>query len=205
MHDFRLKDFELKEEAPVPPMNKRSVKPSRPVYPSPAALVTSVSAAGRPNIITLGEVFNISIFSPVIVGIAIGKPRYSHELISATREFVVNLPTSAMARAVDQCGTVSGRKVDKFAEFGLTPVPAEKVRPPLIAECPVSIECVVIRIQEVGDHDLFLGEAVAQHVAEEALDENGRVLVDKLDPLCFMHWEYWSCARKVGHVGFSRR
>lgn len=185
-------------------MLKRSMKPSRPVYPSPAGLITSISPEGKPNIITLGEVFNISIFDPVIIGIAIGKPRYSHALISATREFVVNLPTSSMAKVIDQCGTVSGRTVDKFSQFGLTAAPAEKVRPPLIAECPVNIECRVLSIQEVGDHDLFLGEAVAQHVAEDVLDASGRIRVERLDPLCFVHWEYWSFGTKVGQLGFSR-
>ena len=186
-------------------MNKRSIKPFRPVHPSPAALITSISEDGRPNIITLGEVFNVSIRSPVIVGIAIAKPRYSHELITATREYVVNLPTAAMVEAVDLCGTISGRDVDKFAEFGLTPVPAEKVRPPLIAECPVSIECRVIGIQEIGDHDLFLGEAVAEHVAEDALDDDGRIVVGKLDALCYLHGEYWSCGAKLGHHGYTRK
>jgi len=186
-------------------MKKRSTKPFRPVHPSPAALVTSISEDGRPNIITLGEVFNISIASPVILGIAIAKPRYSHELISASREYVVNLPTAAMVETVDRCGTVSGRDVDKFAAFGLTAVPAEKVRPPLIAQCPISIECKVIAIHEVGDHDLFLGEAVAQHVAEDALDENGRVAVDKLDALCYLHGEYWSCGTKLGYHGFTAK
>jgi len=186
-------------------MRKRLVKPFRPVYPSPAALVTSVSEEGHPNIITLGEVFNVSISQPVILGIAIAKPRYSHELISATREYVVNLPTAGLVEAVDRCGSVSGREVDKFAAFGLTAVRAEKVGPPLIAECPVNIECRVLGIQEIGDHDLFLGEAVAEHVAEEALDEEGQILVDKLAPLCYLHSEYWSCGKRLGRHGFSRR
>jgi len=186
-------------------MRKRLVKPFRPVYPSPAALVTSVSEEGRPNIITLGEVFNVSVSQPVILGIAIAKPRYSHELISATREYVVNLPTAGLVEAVDRCGSVSGREVDKFAAFGLTAVRAEKVAPPLIAECPVNIECRVLGIQEIGDHDLFLGEAVAEHVAEEALDEQGQILVDKLAPLCYLHSEYWSCGKRLGRHGFSRR
>ncbi|MHC4404791.1 MAG: flavin reductase family protein [Planctomycetota bacterium] len=186
-------------------MRKRSVKPFRPVHPSPAALVTSVAEDGRPNVLTLGEVFNVSIREPVILGIAIAKPRYSHELISATGEYVVNLPTSSMAETVDRCGSVSGRAVDKFARFGLTPLPAEKVKPPLIAECPISVECRVIGIQEVGDHDLFLGEALAEHVAEEAIDDKGQILVDKLDPLCYLHSEYWSCGRRLGRHGFSRK
>jgi len=184
-------------------MKKQRIKPFRPIYPSPAGLVTSITGDGRPNIITLGEIFNISIASPVIVGIAIRKGRYSHELISATREYVVNLPTAGMAKIVDLCGSVSGRRVDKFAKFGLTPVEADEVSPPLIAECPVNIECRVIGIQEIGDHDLFLGKAVAVHIAEEALDEHGRVIVDRLDPLCYVHSAYWSLGARIGPHGFA--
>ena len=186
-------------------MNKRIIQPLRPVHPSPAALITSVSDYGRTNILTLGEVFNISIRNPVIVGIAIAKPRYSHELISATREYVINLPTAAMVEKVDRCGNTSGREIDKFAAFGLTPVPAQKVRPPLIAECPINLECRVIGIQEIGDHDLFLGEVLVEHVAEEALDEKDRILVGMLDPLCYLHGEYWSCDEKLGKHGFTVR
>ncbi len=186
-------------------MTKKLIKPFRPVYPSPAGLVTSIHKNGQPNIITLGEIFNISVTSPVILGIAIRKERYSHSLISATREYVVNCPTSSMAEVVDRVGSVSGRTVDKFTTFNLTPVPAEKVQPPLIAECPMNIECRVIGIQEIGDHDLFLGEVVAVHITEAALDDYGQIIVDKLDPLCYLHSEYWSLGAKLGRHGFSRR
>ncbi len=186
-------------------MAKQSVKPFRPVYPSPAGLITSVDANGRPNVITLGEVFNISIVDPVIVGIAIAKPRYSHELISACGESVVNLPTAAMVEVVDRCGTVSGRDVDKFAEFNITATPATHVAAPLIAECPINLEGRLLSVQEVGDHDLFLGEVVAEHIIEEALDTDGQVMVDKLDPLCYMHGRYWSAARELGFHGYTSR
>lgn len=186
-------------------MTKKRIKPFRPVYPSPAGLVTSVSKDGKPNIITLGEIFNISIASPVILGIAIHKQRYSHSLISATREYVVNCPSSSMVEIVDRVGGVSGRTVDKFRAFNLTPVSADKVQPPLIAECPMNIECRVIGIQEIGDHDLFLGEVVAVHIIEEALDDQGQVIVEKLDPLCYLHSEYWSLGTNLGRHGFSHR
>ncbi len=186
-------------------MKKISIKPARPVYPSPAALITCVEAQGRPNIITLGEVFNISIASPVIVGIATRSATYSHGLITETGEFVVNQPTAAIARQVDQCGSVSGRDVaDKFAEFGLTPVPASVVKPPLIAECPVNVECKVIGIQTIGDHDLFLGEVVAVHVDEDKLDADGNVLPARLDPLAYIAGEYWTLGKRVASHGFSR-
>ena len=185
-------------------MSKVSIPPKRPIYPSPAALITSIDSEGKPNIITLAEVFNLSIAQPVIVGIAIAKPRYSHQLIRESGEFVVNLPTADMVRTVDRCGTVSGRDVNKFEEFELTPIPAEQVRPPLIAECPVNIECRVLEIEEIGDHDLFKGEVLAQHVDEACLDAHGRIRIATLNPLNFILGEYWSIGKRLGHHGYTR-
>lgn len=185
---------------------KREIKAYRPVYPSPAALITSVDADGRPNIITLGEVFNISIREPVILGIAIRPATYSHGLISATRQYVVNLPTTALLEKVDGCGRVSGRRCpDKFREFGLTPIPSTKVRPPCIEECPVNIECEVLDRITVGDHDLFLGQVVAMHVDADKLDEKGEVVKAALDPLIYLTGEYWSIGKRIGELGLSAR
>jgi flavin reductase (DIM6/NTAB) family NADH-FMN oxidoreductase RutF len=178
-------------------MPKVQIRPNRPVYPTPAALITCADEAGAPNILTLGETFNISISRPVILGIAIRKSRYSHTLISRTREFVVNLPTAAIADHVWYCGRTSGRNVDKFEETGLTPIPASVVRAPLIAECPVNVECRVTGIQEIGDHDLFLGEAVAQHVDESLLDQAGKIQVEKLNGFAFVLDEFWTFGHQL--------
>ncbi|MGQ9731977.1 MAG: flavin reductase family protein [Candidatus Zipacnadales bacterium] len=155
----------------------------RPVFPSPAALITSVDAHGKANIITLGETFNLSIRHPVIVGIAIAPERYSHTLITQQREFVVNLPPASLLPQVLQVGSMSGRDHDKFAEIGLTPLPATHVRPPLIAECPVNIECRLVSVQTIGDHDLFAGEVLAHHVDPEVLDSEGKFDPAKLSAI----------------------
>jgi flavin reductase (DIM6/NTAB) family NADH-FMN oxidoreductase RutF len=178
-------------------MTKVRVRPNRPVYPTPAALITCADENGRPNIITLGETFNISIAHPVILGIAIRKSRYSHELISRTGEYVVNLPTQAIAEQVWHCGRTSGRDVDKFALTGLTPVPAAVVKAPLIAECPINVECRVTGIQVIGDHDLFLGEAVAQHVNDECLDADGKIEVARLGAFAFVLGEFWALGTRI--------
>jgi flavin reductase (DIM6/NTAB) family NADH-FMN oxidoreductase RutF len=156
----------------------------RPVYPTPAALVTCLDMDGSPNIITLGEVYMLAL-TPLTIGISIRPSRYSHELLSRIPEYVVNLPTLEMAEAVDLCGTLSGRDIDKFAVTGLTPEPAIIVRPPLIKECPVNIECRVKQILPMGSHDVFVGLAVATHVEDWALDERG-LLVDR--PLSNEHF-----------------
>jgi len=186
-------------------MSKIQISPQRPVYPSPAALITSAAADGTPNIVTLGECFNLSIRRPVIVGIAIRTATYSYGLIRERGEFVVNLPTAALVARVDAVGMVSGRTCDKFEAFGLTPVPAQQVAPPLIAECPVNIECRVLGEQQVGDHQLFLGEALVQHVDEDRLGADGRPDPDKLDTVIFAENAYFALGRPLGRLGMSRR
>lgn len=187
-------------------MQKKQIKAYRPVYPSPAALITSCDETGNPNIITLGEVFNISIVNPVIAGIAIRPATYSHGLISRSLEFVINLPTAGMMRQVDACGMVSGREcLDKFTAFGLTPLPGAVVKPPLIAECPVNIECRVISRVTVGDHDLFLGEVVIVHADDDKIDGGGKIIPDKLDMLVYVTGQYWSAGESLGRLGFTRK
>ena len=179
-------------------------KPFRAIYPTPVALVTSVSPEGRPNIITLAEVGMPCIADPLVIGLAINPGRYSHGLIRETGEFVVNLPPVGLLREVDYCGTVSGRDVDKFRETGLTPEPATHVRPPLIKECPVNIECRLMRVTPLGYHDFFMGEGLAVHVDEAVLDDRGRLDFSKARPLVYNGGEYWSCGERLGRHGFTR-
>ncbi|MDH7569121.1 MAG: flavin reductase family protein, partial [Armatimonadota bacterium] len=141
----------------------------------------------------------------VVVGIAVAPARYSHQLIREAGEFVLNLPTAALAEKVDRCGTTSGRTVNKFDAFGLTPLPALRVRPPLVAECPLNLECRVIGQHSIGDHDLFLGEVLVQHVDAQCMDAEGRVDVRALDPLCYVRGEYYRLGEYLGRHGFTRR
>lgn len=179
-------------------MPKIQHHPNRPIYPTPVGMITACDAEGKPNIITLGEVFNLSIRDPVWVGIAIRKATYSHGLISQQQEFVVNLPTAALIDQALQCGSVSGRDgVDKFAEYGLTPAPAVHVRPPLIEECPINIECRLVQVVEVGDHDLFIGEVLVEHVNEELIDDNDQLRVELLDPIVMMRWGFCRVGERI--------
>jgi len=179
----------------------------RPVYPTPAALIASVAPGAAPNLITLAETFNISIGldGPPTVGLAIVPTRHSYGLIERSGEFTVNFPTADMVEAVDRCGTVSGRTVGKFAYAGLTPLPSSRVRPPIVAECPVNLECTVIDISKTGDHDLVRGLVVAEHVDEDLLDASGGIAVERLNPLAYVLGQYWSLGRMLGRHGFTRK
>jgi flavin reductase (DIM6/NTAB) family NADH-FMN oxidoreductase RutF len=183
----------------------RIATPSRPVYPTPAGLIVSADKNGKPNIMTAGEIFNIGLREPCIIGIAIRKATYTHGLIMENKQFTVNLPTAAIVDKVDLVGTISGRDgVDKFAEYGLTAMKSAEVVPPIIAECPVNLECKMLSVSVVGDHDLFLGEVVAMHIDADKVGEKQEALIEKVDGFLMAEMGYFRVGEKLGNLGFTR-
>lgn len=186
-------------------MSKVNVKPTTTMFPLPVMLITCIDGSEKSNIITLAWVGIVN-SEPPLVSISIRPDRYSHGLVKASQEFVVNVPPEEMAREVDFCGGVSGRDVDKFSELGLTPVPAKEVSTPLIEECPVNLECKLRKTIPLGSHDLFLGEIVAVHIDDSVLGENGRIDIAKALPIAYCPGanEYWSMGKKVGWYGYTK-
>jgi len=134
--------------------------------PSRIVLAVSVDESDNPNIIVLGWKMQTS-FDPPMVAISVGKTRYSHGSLLGSSEFVLAIPGGNLAEEVLYCGTHSGRDVDKFKETNLTPIPASKVKPPLIKECIANIECKVVGNLDTGDHTIFAGEVQASWISEE--------------------------------------
>ena len=174
------------------------------LFPCPVVLVTCVDSYKKPNIITLAWAGTVC-SDPPTLGLGIRPHRYSYSLIEDSGEFVVNIPTKDVLREADFCGMVSGKDVDKFSETLLTAEPAEKVKPPLIRECPVNIECVVRKKIPLGVHHLFLGEIVRVHVDQDILNENGGIDFTKVAPFVYNQGEYWSLHEKIGVHGFSKQ
>jgi|Deesub1362B_J571_1020462.scaffolds.fasta_scaffold00217_4 flavin reductase (DIM6/NTAB) family NADH-FMN oxidoreductase RutF len=131
---------------------------------SPLLLVTS-RARGRDNVMTVAWSVPLSHVKPWI-GVVISKDCFSHELISESHEFAINIPDFRLLKKVKLCGGVSGRYVDKFASFKLTREKGKEISSPLIKECFANIELRVIGSTDYGDHTLFVGEAL-RCVAEE--------------------------------------
>ena len=137
------------------------------VRPEWTALVVSWDARNdRPDIITLGWTMHTS-GRPSMAAISIGHPRYSHELITKEGEFVLAYPNARMGDAAMYCGTHSGRDVDKFAHTDLVPLPTKIVKPPLIQDAVVNMECKVVGTLDTGDHTIFVGEIVAAYEEPE--------------------------------------
>jgi flavin reductase (DIM6/NTAB) family NADH-FMN oxidoreductase RutF len=145
----------------------------------PAVLVSCGGAQGfQPNLITIAWIGNVC-SDPPMLSISIRPERFSHGIIGATREFVVNVPSLRQALVVDWCGVVSGRDVEKFGGAGLTPALALKVGAPIVQECPVNIECRVRQTMALGSHTLFLAEVVAVQVSAALLDNKGRLCLER--------------------------
>lgn len=196
-------NVEARDEAKDSRKVKRSWKPGTMLAPVPAVLVSCGGTKEyRPNIITLGWAGTIC-SEPPMVSISIRPQRYSHEIISHTREFVLNVTTAELARATDWCGVKSGRDVDKFAETRLTPMPSECVAAPGILESPVNMECKVKKIIQLGSHDMFLAEIVAVHISGDLLSSHGKLCLDNAGLLAYAHGEYYVLGRKLGYFGYS--
>jgi flavin reductase (DIM6/NTAB) family NADH-FMN oxidoreductase RutF len=124
--------------------------------PGPVLLLTTAHM-GRPNVMTMSW-HTMMEFEPPLVGCVVSGRDYSFAALAATRQCVLNIPTVQLRDAVVGCGNASGRRMDKFARFGLTPVPAATVDAPLIAECYANLECRVVDTRLVNRYNFFVLE-----------------------------------------------
>jgi flavin reductase (DIM6/NTAB) family NADH-FMN oxidoreductase RutF len=137
----------------------------------------------KDNIITLA-LCHVFSFKPPLVGIGVAPKRFSYGLLKKSKDFAVNIPTRQQLEPVKVCGSKSGRRVDKFEAARLTREKASRISSPLVAECPVNLECVKVDELETGDHTWFVGEVVAARRDES---------YDKADMLL-----YWGDYRVIG-------
>ena len=154
------------------------------VFPNPVLVVGTYDINGDPNVITLAW-GGIAASDPASISIAVRPSRYSHEALLRTRAFTVNLPTVKYAAAVDFFGIVSGRKVNKLATTGLTPVRGEHVDAPYIQEFPYNMECEVTHDLDLGSHTLFIGEIKNVKVDDSLLDVEGTLSWEDAQILTF--------------------
>ena len=176
-------------------------KPGTFVYPIPAVMV-SCGTMEKSNIITVAWT-GILNTEPAMVYISVRSTRYSYNLIKEQGEFVINLTTKKLVRETDWCGVKTGAKVDKFKEMNLHKEKAKFVQCPLIKESPVSIECKVKEIKELGSHHLFIAEVLSIDADDKYIDEKGAFDISKCDLIAYANGGYYSLDKKLGKFGFS--
>ena len=175
------------------------------ILPVTAVLASAGGLPGKPNEINVGWT-GILCYDPPLIGLSLQPDRYAYALIQETREFVTNVPTTAMLAQFDECDMAATQVQDKFEMVGLTPEPAHVVRAPLIKESPVNVECRVEKVVGLGGtHDLFVGRVVAVHFDEAVLNDAGELIIEAIQPfvMCPGSGEFWDLGQEIGHVGFT--
>ena len=182
-------------------MSKIIWKPGTFLYPIPAVMV-SCGTMEKSNIITIAWTGIINT-NPAIVYISVRPNRFSYELIKKQGEFVINLTNKDLVYATDWCGVKSGSEFDKFKEMNLTKENGKFVKCPLIKESPVSVECKVKEIKELGSHNMIIADVLSIDADEKYIDENGAFDINKCDLIAYSNGKYYSLGKQIGKFGFS--
>ena len=185
--------------------NKQQWKPGTLIYPLPAVLISCGETEEEYNMLTVAWVGTICT-NPAMCYISVRPERHSYDIIKRTKSFVINLTNEDMARATDWCGVRSGKDYNKFQEMRLTPQKAQKVSAPIILESPLSIECEVIEIKELGSHHMFIANVVNVQADERYIDpitDEFRLSDAKL--IAYSHGHYYKLGEEIGRFGWSVR
>jgi flavin reductase (DIM6/NTAB) family NADH-FMN oxidoreductase RutF len=122
-------------------------------------VLLTTARKGRANVMTMSWHMMVD-FEPPLVACVVSSANFSFAALRTTRECVIAMPAVKMAEQVVAVGNCSGRDVDKFAAFGLTRLPGERVAAPLIAECFANLECKVADTRLVNTYNLFVLEVL---------------------------------------------
>lgn len=182
-------------------MSKVMWKPGTFLYPIPAVMV-SCGTMEKSNIITVAWT-GILNTNPAMVYISVRPSRYSYNLIKNQGEFVINLTTKDLVKITDWCGVKTGAKVDKFKEMNLHKEKANFVKCPMIKESPVSVECKVREIKELGSHTMFIADVLAINSDDKYIDDDGAFDISKCNLISYANGGYYSMGKKLGKFGFS--
>ena len=169
------------------------------IVPRPIAFVTTVTAAGRPNAAPFSFYCGLTSVPPLL-GVSLnlrdGEPKDTLRNIRDSGEFVVNVVTEALAERIVRASGDWPEEVNELEITGLTPLPADLVRPPRVAESPVNLECRLVHELPLGETVFVVGEILRGHVRDEVLTE-GRVDIMKLRPLARLGGDQYATLAEV--------
>jgi len=142
------------------------------IEPGPVVLVTTAGAK-RPNIMTMSW-HTMMEFEPPRIGCVLSNRNYSFDLLKASKECVINIPSMRLIDKTVKCGNVSGKKTDKFSSLCLTPEPASRVKALMIKECFSNLECRIADQQLVEKYNFFILEVLRAWI--DPLRKNSRTI-----------------------------
>lgn len=180
---------------------KKSLGPKTLIYPTPVWCVGTYDKDGKPNVATIAW-GGICCSNPPAVTISLRKATYTYGSIMEKQAYTISVPSAAHAAQADYFGIASGKRVDKFAASGLTPVRSDRVDAPYVGEFPMVLECKVIHTYEIGLHTQFIGEILDVKADESVLDDDGFPDMNRLSPVAFApeRRKYYEIGSLIGNA-----
>ena len=180
---------------------KTSFGPQKLMFPSPTGLVVT-GTMEKANIVTIAWI-SLLTSSPPTIGISVGTRGFSGNEIRKNGEFTVNIASVDIMVEADFCGITSGRDRDKFRESGLTKMESKIVKSPIIKECPLNLECILVDSGTFGSTNHFAGKIVETHIDTDKLKDNGDYTsfdIAAINPLIYIGGarEYRKIGEKAG-------
>ena len=162
------------------------------IVPRPIALVSTTSNNGINNLAPFSYFNGVCSKPPTIMFAPArrgwdGKEKDTLINIRNTKEFSINIVSEDIGEKMVQCSTDYKKEVDEYFKSGLSPIPSKKIKPPIVSESKISLECTLNQIVQIGKDDagsgfIVIGTIVLFHIDDEVYD-NGRIILDKLQPL----------------------
>jgi flavin reductase (DIM6/NTAB) family NADH-FMN oxidoreductase RutF len=165
------------------------------LYPTLTTLVGAM-VNGKPNFIAIAHVGILNHAKPDLISLGMGKTHYTNQGSKENKTFSVNIPSETLVVKTDYVGIFSGKKHDKSSLFDIFYGRLQTA--PMIAECPVNMECKLYDLYDTPTHDVFIGEIVESYVEESVL-QDGAVDISKVKPLLFdmSSKKYWSLGGEI--------
>jgi len=162
------------------------------IVPRPIALVSTTSNNGINNLAPFSYFNGVCSKPPTIMFAPArrgwdGKEKDTLINIRNTKEFSINVVSEDIGEKMVKCSTDYEEEIDEYSKSGLSPLSSKKIRPPIVSESKISLECTLNQIVQIGKNDagsgfIVIGTIVLFHIDDEVYD-NGRILLDKLQPL----------------------
>ena len=180
---------------------KTTFGPRKLMFPCPTGLVVT-GTMDKANIVTIAWV-SLLTSQPPMLGISVGQKGYSGNEIKRNGDFTVNIASASIMTEADFCGITSGRDTDKFSKTGLTRIPSKIVKSPIIKECPLNLECILVKSDIVGVTNHFIGKIVETHIDTDKLEDPVNYTsfdIEAIDPLIYIGGarEYRRLGEKIG-------
>jgi len=162
------------------------------IVPRPIALVSTTSNNGINNLAPFSYFNGVCSKPPTIMFAPArrgwdGKEKDTLINIRNTKEFSINIVSEDIGEKMVKCSTDYEKEVDEYSKSGLSPLSSKKIKPPIVSESKISLECILNQIVQIGKNDagsgfIVIGTIVLFHIDDEVYD-NGRIILDKLQPL----------------------